>query len=117
MRLPPSSDTRTEPSGATVTPTGRPHLVLAAGSTTKPRACDELERLRDLPRVLDRRDPPADVLQAGQLDERAFFLDVEHLLELLVPLQLVADTIENLFAVLPGVGGDEDSQVGIDRQK
>src|SRR5207302_5296653 len=61
----------------------RPHLLDARLRTTKPRACDELERLRDLPRVLDRRDPPADVLQAGQLDERAFFLDVEHLLELL----------------------------------
>src|SRR5215467_7434197 len=36
IRFPPSSDTSTEPSGVTVTPTGRPHLLFCEGSTTKP---------------------------------------------------------------------------------
>src|SRR5262245_6918001 len=36
MRFPPSSDTSREPSGATVTPVGRPHLLFAFGSTTNP---------------------------------------------------------------------------------
>jgi len=40
----------------------RPHLLDALLRTTQARAGDELERLRDLARVLDRRDPPADVL-------------------------------------------------------
>src|SRR5262245_26554657 len=36
MRFPPSSDTSREPSGATVTPVGRPHLLFAFGSRTNP---------------------------------------------------------------------------------
>src|SRR5262245_35848148 len=36
MRFPPSSETSTEPSAVTVTPTGLPHLLFFEGSTTKP---------------------------------------------------------------------------------
>src|SRR5215468_6933179 len=36
IRFPPSSETSTEPSGVTVTPTGLPHLLFFSGSTTKP---------------------------------------------------------------------------------
>ena len=41
----------------------RPHLLDPRLRTAQPRAGDELERLRDLARVLDGGDPPADVLE------------------------------------------------------
>src|SRR5581483_10312271 len=43
----------------------RAHLLDARLRTPQAGAGDELERLRDLARVADRRDAPADVLQRG----------------------------------------------------
>jgi len=43
----------------------RPHRFDPRLRTAQACTRDELERLGDLARVLDRRDPPADVLQRG----------------------------------------------------
>jgi hypothetical protein len=41
----------------------RPHLLDAALCAPEPSARDELERLRDLARVADGRDPPPEILE------------------------------------------------------
>ena len=43
----------------------RPHLLDAALRTPQPGAGDQLERLRDLARVADGRDPPPEILERG----------------------------------------------------
>ena len=78
----------------------RPHLFDPLLGAAQARARDELERLRDLARVSDRRDPPADVLERCQLDECAFFLDVEAVLELLdLGVQLLGEVVRQLAAL------------------
>src|SRR5439155_7484640 len=62
----------------------RPHRLDPRLRPAQPRGGDELHRLRDLARVLDRADAPLDVLDRSHaLDETFFLLDIEAFLELL----------------------------------